>query len=463
MSFNIIKRPILDEGGVLIFRWNAADNPVVYELQREDRTFISIADDGGFVQVVNIDITGREVGEVVFFHEDGSVYPDELTTITALAASRYTLNIPFTAVSGAGFINLNEALANYRWDVFFFDPDNGDVKYFTEGVEFAPRENGLLVMDVSAIMRSFLDAEYLDTQEQEDLSLRFYPEFIERFNNTVGLTRKDTGFPVGLVTAAKQLLDLNGSIMKDWTFVIDAGAVAKEGLWLSRFDNPSWWEGHKNWGFWIDNDYGAGFSVIKEGLDVNGDNSGTAATGSNTGVIDEVNKIEIETFSGTPASVNVSLAIGGPITFFDFITPKNWKIREPCKNPVMVLWLNSLGGFSQWLFENVMDANVLNQLGDIFEVPFSDIEVTNRVLRQRDSSYSHEWILNANDLTTNELLAIAEIKNSSAVYVQRIDGEVIGVIAEGLDTTYRRDAVKHRIIVTIRWPRDFNPEKWLLD
>ena len=143
--------------------------------------------------------------------------------------------------------------------------------------------------------------------------------------------------------------------------------------------------------------------------------------------------------------------------------PLTFIVRDPCVNPVMIQWINSLGGFSQWQFERKQEVNIEAERGDIFENPFFDIETTNRVLQQRDSSYSHGWTLQADDLTTDELLALAEIKTTEQVYVMRIDGEVIGVIAEGLTTIYNRFAKKHLFVVEINWPRDFNPEKWFAD
>ena len=150
----------------------------------------------------------------------------------------------------------------------------------------------------------------------------------------------------------------------------------------------------------------------------------------------------------------VPVAISVPITF---------KVREPCSNPVMIQWLNSLGGFSQWMFERKQGVNIQSELGDIYEQFFFDIETTNRVLRQRDSRYTHSWTLTADDLTKDELLALFELKVSEAVYIMRQDGEVLGVIAEGLSTLYNRFSKTHIFTVQINFPRDFNPEKWLSD
>lgn len=152
-----------------------------------------------------------------------------------------------------------------------------------------------------------------------------------------------------------------------------------------------------------------------------------------------------------------------PVLIFE---PIIYKVKEPCKNPVMVLWLNSLGGWSQWLFEHKQDASVENELGDAYEVPFTDLETTNRTLRQRRSSYVHSWVMIADQLTKDELLALQELKTSEAIYVLRTDDvrnveALIGVTVEGLTTAYKRQAERHLITINVVWPRDFNPERWL--
>ena len=143
--------------------------------------------------------------------------------------------------------------------------------------------------------------------------------------------------------------------------------------------------------------------------------------------------------------------------------PIIFKVRDPCINPVMIIWLNSLGGFSQWQFERKQAVNIEVERGGIFENFFFDIETTNRVLQQRTSSFSHAWNMEADNLTKNELLALFELKSTQQVYVMRQDGETIGVIAEGLTTLYERFSQRHKFTVAINWPIDFNPEKWFDD
>jgi len=150
--------------------------------------------------------------------------------------------------------------------------------------------------------------------------------------------------------------------------------------------------------------------------------------------------------------------MANPVRLFQPIT---FKVREPCINPVMVLWLNSLGGFSQWLFERKTEVNIETIPGDRFEQPVVDIETTNRSLRQRRSSFTHSWRLTTDDLTEDELIAVKEVKNSEAVYVLRSDGETLGVLAEGLSTLYNRFSQRHVFNVQINWPRDFEPTRWI--
>jgi len=224
MSLTITKRPILvDADGT--FRWNSVANPVNYELQREDLAFTAITDDATFVQIAVTDTSEINVGDTVFFSEDGTVYADQLTTVLSFVASTsITLNITFIAVSTTGFINLNETRTNYRVDVFFFNPDD-DTKYFTEGTEYQPQDSGFLRIDTAGLMRSFLESEYVNLANQENLSLLFYIQIIERFSGQTGTDFIDIDNPVGIILASKQFLDEFGSIMKKFTPIVrqDAG------------------------------------------------------------------------------------------------------------------------------------------------------------------------------------------------------------------------------------------------
>jgi len=301
MSLAITKRPILDEGDPLIFRWSSVENPVNYELQRTDLTFTTIADNGGFLQCVGVsDTSEMSVGDVVFFSEDGAVYADQLTTVlTVDSISLVTLNITFIAISTTGFINLNETRTNYRVDVFFFDTD--DVKFFTEGTEYQPNDNGFLRIDTSGIMRSFLEAEYVNTQNQENISLLFYIEVIERFSGTTGTTITDSANPVGIILASKQLLDVNGSIMKEQTPVVTQSGngfiVDNQAEFLTRFAEPSMWIGFPNFIFGLSNGdnvlSGVEAFVRETALDINRAVISSLVKDF-TGTKDEINRISLD-------------------------------------------------------------------------------------------------------------------------------------------------------------------------
>jgi len=298
MSLEITKRPILvDADGE--FRWNSVANPVNYELQRKDLLFTSIIDDGsGFVQIAVTDTSEINVGDTVFFSEDGTVYADQLTTVLSFVASTsITLNIPFIAVSTTGFINLNETRTNYRVDVFFFNPDD-DVKFFTEGTEYQPNENGFLRIDTAGLMRSFLEAEYVDNQNQENLSLLFYIQIIERFSGVTGTDFTDITNPVGIIIASKQFLDEFGSILKNFTPIVrqDAGGfiVDNEAGWLTRFAEPTMWIDWPNFLYFLanDNSLAASGFIGEEAKDINKAALTEVATAF-AAVTNEINRVRL--------------------------------------------------------------------------------------------------------------------------------------------------------------------------
>jgi len=310
MSLEITKRPILDEGDPLIFRWNSVENPVNYELQREDVLFNTINESvSAPTKIVcfagSMTTTEMTVGDTVFFSFGaGTVYPDQLTTILFVdSATSVTLDIPFSIDQNgadAGRINLNETRTNYRVDVFFFNPED-DTKYFTEGTEYQPQDSGFLRIDTSGIMRSFLEAEYVDLQNQENLSLRFYIQIIERFSGTTGTDFTDIANPVGIVLASKQLLDVNGSILKAQTPIVTQDGtgfiINNQAEFLTRFAEPSIWVGFPNFLFAIANGdntlSGATAFISEQPKDINRTDIGGQTAQTIVGIQDEINRISL--------------------------------------------------------------------------------------------------------------------------------------------------------------------------
>jgi len=332
MSLLITKRPILtDADGT--FRWNSVSNPVNYELQREDVNFDSISDsvsNPGFILCFGGAMTTTEmsVGDTVFFDVGGSGgYASQLTTILAVdSATSATLNIAFIVNAGPsanfGTINLNETRTNYRVDVFFFNPDD-DTKYFTEGTEYQPNDAGFLRIDTAGLMRSFLEAEYVNNQNQENLSLLFYIQIIERFSGITGTNFTDIANPVGLLIASKQFLDEFGSIMKEQTPVVrqDAGGfvVDNQAEWLTRFAEPTMWVDWPNFLYFLsngDNSLSAAGFIAEEAEDINKNDILRVAAGF-TAIIDEINRVELTTtrldskeqFRSVSGGVGVSLKV----------------------------------------------------------------------------------------------------------------------------------------------------------
>jgi len=246
MSLSITKRPILtDADGV--FRWNSVENPVNYELQRADFTVASISDQGGFVRVntTTVMTEPNAVGDIIYL-KTGDY--DTRGTITAVIdTDTIDTDITFisTTLSSPNALNLNTQRTNYRIDVFFFDTT--DVKFFTEGTEYQPDESGFLRIDTSSLMRSFLEAEYVNFTLQNNLSLLFYIEVIERFSGTTGTIITDSANPVGIILASKQLLDDFGSIMKEQTPVVtqtgNGFTVDDRAEFLTCFAEPTLWIG----------------------------------------------------------------------------------------------------------------------------------------------------------------------------------------------------------------------------
>ena len=85
------------------------------------------------------------------------------------------------------------------------------------------------------------------------------------------------------------------------------------------------------------------------------------------------------------------------LAFEDYTEELTFSVVDPCKNPVMLFWKNSLGGDSFWLFEH--DQEVSYNLSD---------------------SKAKRMILSANNLTANEWETLNELNHLGTVYKQNI-------------------------------------------
>lgn len=98
-----------------------------------------------------------------------------------------------------------------------------------------------------------------------------------------------------------------------------------------------------------------------------------------------------------------------------------FKVEDACVNPVYICWLNTLGGWDQWLFSGSQDIDLGVSGESSFLENYTFSEDTTNPLVNLKKQAGERMRLGANALTTNEKEALKEILYSPAVYIVASD------------------------------------------
>jgi len=139
-----------------------------------------------------------------------------------------------------------------------------------------------------------------------------------------------------------------------------------------------------------------------------------------------------------------------------------YKVLDPCKNPIMVEWRNSLGALEQHLFtlDTLFNRNVTEGLTGQKAIE-DDIENVARTQERLPLHWYQEAILSEENLSFDQVKALEEIKSSSevSIFLDQQGTKKIYVIVNNLfasetnnnDTTFD-------ISVQIKFPNNFDFE-----
>jgi len=252
-------------------------------------------------------------------------------------------------------------------------------------------------------------------------------------------------------------------------FVTGAGAVTttilQMGRFLTKFKTPKLWKGFINQTLSsiMDSNFGArtGLTIaqfnqrstdINKVLTVGSQNNSfnttqigiiTQALTIFTGATDKFTRLQMLGDAGEQ--------IGEQIFF---------KYQEPCPNPIMVEWVNSLGASEFYLFEVSQSVTLGATEGLLFQLPFDeDVSNITRHNRRTDSKEALEITCFAEELTADDVRALHELKTAEKIEVWLTDDglQKIGATVESSFTTsYETESVLNRFVVTLLFPTDFN-------
>lgn len=140
--------------------------------------------------------------------------------------------------------------------------------------------------------------------------------------------------------------------------------------------------------------------------------------------------------------------------------PLTLKLSTVCDNPVMIEWVNSLGGRETWLFQYQQTITNIVEEGLKYETPITgDIE-TERGSKFRFSEKDTQFItLKSVQLTADELRGLHDIKRSNEVklWLDQVGTEYVNVIvSSGYSDDFTTGKSNYEFSLTIELPDNFD-------
>lgn len=133
-----------------------------------------------------------------------------------------------------------------------------------------------------------------------------------------------------------------------------------------------------------------------------------------------------------------------------------FEVRDSCKNPVMIEWQNSLGGFDQHLFSIKQEVNLVSKEGLSYEQGLQgDFEDTAGAKYRKNELPHQQFRLMAEQLRKEHLMALAEIKNSDIVrlWLNKTGDKYLDVLViEQLNTPFNSDEAYHKFSLVVELP-----------
>ncbi|GAF98382.1 unnamed protein product, partial [marine sediment metagenome] len=213
-----IQEPLKTVNGLLT-KAIASLSQLLYQVQREDYPVTNTGlGASNKVRVVLTDTAPFTAGDIVYLKTD--VY-DELTTVlTVVDGTLMDVDIEYTVVSNAGYVNNLSTHIGYRIEVEI--QDDAGVPLFDTIFKYVPNQAGFVTIDVGPLMSFFESAPDTFTFSKEyRLSMQ---EVWNGGSETPVITTT-----LQSILARKQLLKQGGANM--WENLLREGADVEVGTW----------------------------------------------------------------------------------------------------------------------------------------------------------------------------------------------------------------------------------------
>lgn len=484
MSLTVTQRPSTSISGNTS-KWNAAKNPIVYKMTRKDFNITAFANSGGALQItVNANLftlTTAQGGSVVagskiyVQSDDLFFYKKTLTVVSCSNAANSVIVFEAGSWVGSGsstgYINLLQR-ANYRVDVAIYTPQVYEIppasvrsNVLLSTLSYSPDPSGVLNIDVSTPLLNNLSpdnlADYVTgftTHDDRTTSatnqgngyIKFYIKYTEKWTNSAEAETDDTANQFFALYGARQIGELYGGNLAEYVNYENGTPLVSI---LSKFTRPSIWRGYPFSISTITSDNVATNSNFRiEYFDITGASisSNAVAKAANAGKLLRLSPNNALAIPANAATVQIRYEKTGITVLSQTIT---CDIKDPCSNPILLYWRNSLGGDAFWMFDY------------------------NQTLSYRldGNRKAKRYVLFASNLTDNEFDAISELNTlgevyepaitelttsvnksqariGSQVYMMDSTGKKTGVIVIPTEISTKTKYSKNKIQITIELP-----------
>lgn len=360
--------------------WVAAFNPVIYKFYRSDDKITAISNNGGKIRAVFETFASGlfPSGRKVFIRDNYN--HDQIFTVDSASGSPATVDFDEDFILARDFAHaiVDAINANYKLEVDVFDEN--DVKLTSKPYIYDSPQNGRILVDIHKVLSSRIDFKSdtrLDVSSNFPTSgeitvefgrfQRFYIQTLETFTGSSEAVVSDESNFVG--TAIGATLDPGsrfGSNMADFVPDVNRTIHAK---FLQKLERPAIWRGHP-WSIMFIQDNAASMFAEVEWRDATEAVTLTRSVSVLAGFYVARYQPSNDDIPASAVTANVHLEIGGAKRSEELICD----VFDACPNPIMIEWVNSLGGDSYWLFDFNMLRTISAEGKVEVEVPITDMQ-----------------------------------------------------------------------------------------
>lgn len=271
------------------------------------------------------------------------------------------------------------------------------------------------------------------------------------------------GFKLGQKTGSDKTMTITNIVVNS-----SLPSIIETGKLLTKFENPFKWNGWKRTASsLIDSNLssriGAGsFTWTENEMNINKISTGATTVNTASSNVVGVEEKTIKEPTSSDAKFIRIVARDNPlvVTVSEIMF---YELRDECRNPIMIEWINFDGAFDQHLFsistiiEIEHDAGLVGEraiTANLENAPFTKFRTVKRCTQR--------MVLTAEKLKLDQLLAMRDIKNSPLISVWLTkDGieRIFVIAANDFTTPYNSKNDLHDFSLTIEFPTNFQFEE----